>query len=536
MSKNKSWADESEEHDNAAPPKPVTNAWKTNTNNPTSNPTPLSGKLKDQDFPSLQASAKTKDTKRSEIERSDTQSKREGERTFSSERYIPGQSRRESSDRDGSYSRREYSKRENFDEKHRRDSNYERNYRTEGRDGERRESYRDSERRESYRNEGRDGERRDSYSKYENKRDNSFRSDYDNRRERDDRHEQRDSYKNEGRRDSRGGSFRNEGSSYRREGNRFNDPKRGTFSDNKRERTLPVEPPYAAFVGNLPPDSTEEEIRRLFEPELKIKNIQCAQGKNFAHVEFEDLESLKRALSNEKEIGNNKIRIDISDYRFRKSSYESKEKIESDQTETEPPKERKKIQLAPKGSTPKKEEEKNAQSEAYKSSKNPFGEAKPRDENAILNKILKEQEEREKQKDLEKKKELEELESKQKTQENEKEQEKEEEEEKKSEVKSEKVSSHESKSPTKEKYSSSSNRSSSNKSSNYNSRGNFNNRTSTGNNNNRTNERKETKKEELNSRSEKEQKPRKQSDSNKKEESSQTSQKNIYSALEEDDS
>jgi len=80
---------------------------------------------------------------------------------------------------------------------------------------------------------------------------------------------------------------------------------------------LPSQPPYTAFLGNLPFDVTEDDIKQLFRG-LRVENIRFPQDagrmKGFGYAEFYDLEQLKAglALTNEK-IRTRPIRVDIAD-------------------------------------------------------------------------------------------------------------------------------------------------------------------------------------------------------------------------------
>uniref|UniRef100_A0ACB8EMJ3 Eukaryotic translation initiation factor 4B n=1 Tax=Sphaerodactylus townsendi TaxID=933632 RepID=A0ACB8EMJ3_9SAUR len=83
---------------------------------------------------------------------------------------------------------------------------------------------------------------------------------------------------------------------------------------------LPKSPPYTAFLGNLPYDVTEESIKEFFRG-LNISAVRLPREptnperlKGFGYAEFEDLDSLLRALSlNEESLGNRRIRVDVAD-------------------------------------------------------------------------------------------------------------------------------------------------------------------------------------------------------------------------------
>ncbi|XP_026873715.1 eukaryotic translation initiation factor 4Ba isoform X4 [Electrophorus electricus] len=83
---------------------------------------------------------------------------------------------------------------------------------------------------------------------------------------------------------------------------------------------LPRNPPYTAFLGNLPYDVTEDSIKDFFRG-LSISAVRLPREpsnperlKGFGYAEFDDVESLLRALSlNEENLGNRRIRVDIAD-------------------------------------------------------------------------------------------------------------------------------------------------------------------------------------------------------------------------------
>ncbi|CAI5765051.1 eukaryotic translation initiation factor 4B [Podarcis lilfordi] len=83
---------------------------------------------------------------------------------------------------------------------------------------------------------------------------------------------------------------------------------------------LPKSPPYTAFLGNLPYDVSEESIKDFFRG-LNISAVRLPREpsnperlKGFGYAEFEDLDSMLRALSlNEESLGNRRIRVDIAD-------------------------------------------------------------------------------------------------------------------------------------------------------------------------------------------------------------------------------
>ncbi|XP_038870546.1 eukaryotic translation initiation factor 4B-like isoform X3 [Salvelinus namaycush] len=96
-------------------------------------------------------------------------------------------------------------------------------------------------------------------------------------------------------------------------------PRSSREPDVDRSR-LPRSPPYTAFLGNLPYDVSEESIKDFFRG-LAISAVRLPREpsnperqKGFGYAEFDDVDSLLRALTlNEENLGNRRIRVDIAD-------------------------------------------------------------------------------------------------------------------------------------------------------------------------------------------------------------------------------
>jgi RNA recognition motif-containing protein len=187
---------------------------------------------------------------------------------------------------------------------------------------------------------------------------------------------------NGGGRYSRGGPYRSYGANTRqyRDRDTYNGD-RGTDRDHEdrlQSVELPTQPPYTAYVGNLPFQCNEDDVRAKFEQTgCRVKQVRIVtkfgRPKGFCYIDFEDLDSLKKALTLDHQfLLDRRLKVDVATERKRDHD-------ESRPQGRSPPKERKKLELKPR-SVPVSDGATAAEPPKPQLSKpreNPFGNATP---------------------------------------------------------------------------------------------------------------------------------------------------------------
>lgn len=85
-------------------------------------------------------------------------------------------------------------------------------------------------------------------------------------------------------------------------------------------KPLPTEPPFTAYVGNLPTGVVQGDVNRIFEG-MNVKNIRLVMDKEtdrfkgFCYVEFDTLADLEAAinLNGEIEVEGNIVKVDVAE-------------------------------------------------------------------------------------------------------------------------------------------------------------------------------------------------------------------------------
>ncbi|KAJ0399906.1 hypothetical protein P43SY_008112 [Pythium insidiosum] len=202
-------------------------------------------------------------------------------------------------------------------------------------------------------------------------------------------HRGSDDYTEHGARQDRGHGDRG---GYRGERGDRRAPRGGHDAD--RQRTpVPDEGPYKIYVGNLPFTMHEDDLAELF-GQADISDVRIPRDrdsdrpKGFAYVEFKTREALVEALQYDGRVVDGRaVRIDVAAEKDRKprqkdNSFFERRSDRPRRGHDEPrdaPAERKRLTLLPRSTS----NEGNNPSSPRAPKANPFGDAKPRDENAF---------------------------------------------------------------------------------------------------------------------------------------------------------
>lgn len=85
-------------------------------------------------------------------------------------------------------------------------------------------------------------------------------------------------------------------------------------------KPIPTEPPFTAFIGNLPAGIVQGDINQMFQS-LKVKNVRLVKDKEtdrfkgFCYVEFESADDLTQAImmDGNVDVEGNLVKIDVAE-------------------------------------------------------------------------------------------------------------------------------------------------------------------------------------------------------------------------------